>query len=183
MYTLIMNKTITQFDLDAEQEGQANIRYKKQWIGVARQKTKYAPADIVPTRKACRSRNSRQINLQTIRIRERLENPALYKKQKHKSILEKNTMTMVKRTIDKKAVELTPTENFIYQTGYRVDMIGDQLKRLGGQRGTNYEYTKEHVAAIEEKLLALVTTAIESLNLPAGKKAKSSGFAAELKKV
>ena len=93
------------------------------------------------------------------------------------------TTAQVKRTIGGKQVTLSPTENFIYQTGYRVDAISDQLGRLGKQRGANYEYTKEHVAAIEEQLLELVTKTIEALKTPAGEKTKTDGFAAKLAKV
>ena len=188
MYTLDMNKVMTKLDTDAKREGVVEMTYRQTFIksefGCRLRKSIYAPADIVPTRQHCRNRNGKQINLQTIRIQERLDNPSLYKAYR-KPILRSKTMTtaQVKRTIDGKQVTLTPTENFIERTGYRIDMVADQLERLSKQRGANFESTKEHISAIETELLELVEKTIEALKTPAGKKAKSNGFAAKLAKV
>ena len=188
-----MSKTITQHDIDAEREGQACVKYKKQWgrgfFGVARSKTKYAPADIVSTRKACRNRNSRQVNLQTIRIRERLENPELYKKYKQEKKLMslKNRKTAktetvaetvaeiktVVRTVNGKQVKLTPTENFIRDAAYRLQMLQTQFEQLAKLSGKQYEHTDEMIDLLETQIAGFYDKAFESIKNPVKNKARS----------
>lgn len=78
----------------------------------------------------------------------------------------------VTRKINGKQVKLTPTENFIDRSAYRLLMISNQLDQLGKQVGTNYEKTPEMVQAIEDQVLDLLADALKKLKQPASAKAR-----------
>jgi hypothetical protein len=89
----------------------------------------------------------------------------------------------VKRTINGEKVELTPTENFIQRTGYRVQMIREQLRQLSKQHGPNYKYNKTHIDATKAELLNLIDSYLEQLYSPSAKATDGYDFAAKLKTV
>ena len=78
----------------------------------------------------------------------------------------------VVRTINGKQVKLTPTENFINCSAYRLLMISNQLDQLGKQVGPNYEKSPEIVQVIEDQLLTLIGNTLDKLKQPASAKAR-----------
>jgi len=90
------------------------------------------------------------------------------------------TAKTVTRTINGKQIELTPTENFIKQSAYRVKMIREQLKQLAKQHGANYEYTNEFVDNIELELNSLIEKYLGVLRNP--KTAETDGYSFDCSK-
>jgi hypothetical protein len=80
----------------------------------------------------------------------------------------------VTRKINGKQVKLTPTENFIHKTGYRIKVIREQLKQLAKQHGASYEYSPEFIKNIEAELLGLIDTYLGVLRNP--KTAAADGY-------
>lgn len=167
-----MNKNLSQLDIDAEREGLAEDQYRQGFsrtidFGRRLHKTVYAPADVVPTRKRRRPKASKQINLQSQRIRERLENPELYKKFER-------VRTM---TTKADAKTETPTKHFKRIAGGRLGRAEYAIELIGNCIGPGYEHTDEQVEFIQEKLLSAVTRAVEKLQAPVtGEKKQSKHF-------
>jgi len=93
------------------------------------------------------------------------------------------TNKKVARTINGEKVELTPAENFIQRTGYRVQMIREQLRQLAKQHGPNYKYNKAHIDATKAELVGLIDEYLGVLYSPQTKTADEYDFAAKLKTV
>lgn len=96
----------------------------------------------------------------------------------------RNQDKTVVRTINGKQVKISPVENFIDRSAYRLLMISNQLDQLGKQVGANYEKTPEMVQAIEDQVLDLLADALKKLKQPASAKAArvNNPFVAILRK-
>ena len=96
------------------------------------------------------------------------------------------TETKIAKTVSRKingiVKKLTPTENFIRQSNYRLNILDKQFEQLGKMVGNNYERTDGMIDVIEIEILNMASKALDDLRNPKTAIRLEKDFTAKLRK-
>ena len=79
----------------------------------------------------------------------------------------------VVRTVNGKQVKLTPTENFIKDAAYRLQILQTQFEQLAKLSGGQYEHTDEMIDLLETQIAGFYDKAFDAIKNPVKNKARS----------